>query len=126
MQLLTTPRSRYRPSCHCTSFGGMFIYCFVLVPFPAFRTMAAGNGDIMSYEDGLAHLERGIDGLMIARGALMKPWIFTEIKERRYAMPSRSDTLSSFSIGSTRISSRCNLYYSNESVHVVADFEGNK
>jgi len=51
-----------------------------------------GNGDIFSYEDYRAHMEsasRDIDssgGLatcMIARGALIKPWIFTEIKEQR-------------------------------------------
>ncbi|TPX35111.1 hypothetical protein SmJEL517_g02453 [Synchytrium microbalum] len=52
--------------------------------FPVF-----GNGDIMSFEDYHQHYEleavegRGLAGVMIARGALIKPWIFTEIKERR-------------------------------------------
>jgi tRNA-dihydrouridine synthase 3 len=48
-------------------------------PIPIF-----GNGDIFSasgYQDTLS--STGIDGIMIGRGALIKPWIFTEIKENR-------------------------------------------
>ena len=36
-----------------------------------------GNGDIMSYEEYDEYLNRGIDGCMVGRAALMKPWIFT-------------------------------------------------
>ncbi|RKP10560.1 hypothetical protein THASP1DRAFT_12672 [Thamnocephalis sphaerospora] len=44
-----------------------------------------GNGDVLSYEEYYRHLEQdGVDGLMIGRGALIKPWIFQEIKERRH------------------------------------------
>ena len=33
------------------------------------------------FEDYYANKEKsGVDGIMIARGALIKPWIFTEIK----------------------------------------------
>lgn len=49
-------------------------------PMPLF-----GNGDILSYEDAVLRREQtGVSGLMIARGALIKPWIFTEIKENRH------------------------------------------
>ncbi|WFD30006.1 tRNA-dihydrouridine(47) synthase [NAD(P)(+)] [Malassezia sp. CBS 17886] len=43
-----------------------------------------GNGDVYGWRDYYANKEAtGVDGEMIARGALIKPWIFTEIRERR-------------------------------------------
>ncbi|NXB09141.1 DUS3L synthase, partial [Cnemophilus loriae] len=52
-------------------------------PMPLF-----GNGDILSYEDANRAMQTGVSGIMIARqvpvGALIKPWIFTEIKEQRH------------------------------------------
>ncbi|XP_068775880.1 tRNA-dihydrouridine(47) synthase [NAD(P)(+)]-like [Struthio camelus] len=48
-------------------------------PMPLF-----GNGDILSYEDANQAMQMGVSGIMIARGALIKPWIFTEIKEQRH------------------------------------------
>ncbi|KAI1730193.1 dihydrouridine synthase (Dus) domain-containing protein [Ditylenchus destructor] len=42
-------------------------------------------GDVMNYEDYYERLNNyPIDGIMIGRGALIKPWIFTEIEERRH------------------------------------------
>ncbi|KAH7911450.1 hypothetical protein BJ138DRAFT_1179548 [Hygrophoropsis aurantiaca] len=50
-----------------------------LPPIPIF-----GNGDCFSSEDYWANVNAtGVDGVMIGRGALIKPWIFTEVKERR-------------------------------------------
>ncbi|KAF9911699.1 tRNA-dihydrouridine(47) synthase [NAD(P)(+)]-like protein [Lobosporangium transversale] len=43
-----------------------------------------GNGDILGPSDYYRHMkEHNVDGCMIARGALMKPWIFEEIKSNR-------------------------------------------
>lgn len=50
-----------------------------MAPIPIY-----GNGDVYGWRDYEAHMtEAHVDGTMIARGALIKPWIFTEIKERR-------------------------------------------
>ncbi len=44
-----------------------------------------GNGDVMAWTDYEEHLEAGgVATCMLARGALVKPWLFTEIKERRH------------------------------------------
>ncbi|KAG8795075.1 tRNA-dihydrouridine synthase 3 [Serendipita sp. 399] len=44
-----------------------------------------GNGDCFSGIEYWKTVEAtGVDGVMIGRGALIKPWIFTEIKERRH------------------------------------------
>lgn len=43
-----------------------------------------GNGDLLTYWEFHDRWERaGCDALMTARGALVKPWIFQEVKERR-------------------------------------------
>lgn len=49
-------------------------------PCPVF-----GNGDILCYDDYVQRrqLAPTVQGVMIGRGALIKPWIFTEIKEQK-------------------------------------------
>jgi len=43
-----------------------------------------GNGDVMCWADYEEHVSNGgVKTCMLARGALVKPWLFTEIKERR-------------------------------------------
>jgi tRNA-dihydrouridine synthase 3 len=43
-----------------------------------------GNGDLLTHWEAHERWQRsGVDALMTARGALIKPWIFQEIKERR-------------------------------------------
>lgn len=44
-----------------------------------------GNGDIFSYQDynQIKITSPSISGVMIGRGALIKPWIFKEIKEQK-------------------------------------------
>ncbi|ERL91517.1 hypothetical protein D910_08847 [Dendroctonus ponderosae] len=49
-------------------------------PVPVF-----GSGDVLTYDDYKIARETApeVSGVMLARGALIKPWIFTEIKEAR-------------------------------------------
>ncbi|KAJ7510635.1 zinc finger dihydrouridine synthase [Mycena galericulata] len=48
------------------------------------RVPIFGGGDCFSSQDYWSCVEQsGVDGVMVARGALIKPWIFTEIKEHR-------------------------------------------
>ncbi|KAI8334759.1 hypothetical protein BC941DRAFT_495544 [Chlamydoabsidia padenii] len=59
-----------------------------------------GNGDVLSFEDYNRHKqEAGIDGVMIGRGALIKPWIFDEIRNQRHwdiSSRERFDMMKSF------------------------------
>ena len=53
-----------------------------------------GNGDCYSHEDYNTHLnEAKVDSVMIARGALIKPWIFEEIEKGQYIDKAASERL---------------------------------
>ncbi|CAD6505286.1 BgTH12-00778 [Blumeria graminis f. sp. triticale] len=68
---------------------------------PDDRTMAnggkmyfIGNGDCYSHVDYFDHLNNsGVHAVMIARGALIKPWIFEEIEKYQYLDKSATERL---------------------------------
>jgi tRNA-dihydrouridine synthase 3 len=58
------------------------------------RPQFVGGGDVLSFEEFDAHLKNGkLETCMLARGALIKPWLPTEIKERRHYDISASERL---------------------------------
>ncbi|KAI9853076.1 MAG: tRNA-dihydrouridine synthase 3 [Thelocarpon superellum] len=53
-----------------------------------------GNGDCFSHVDYNSHLEHAkVDSIMLARGALIKPWIFEEIAQNQYLDKSATERL---------------------------------
>ena len=53
-----------------------------------------GNGDVFSHEHYYDHINHaGVDGVMAARGALIKPWLFEEISAGQYLDKSSSERL---------------------------------
>ena len=53
-----------------------------------------GNGDCYSHTDYTTHIaEAGVDSVMVARGALIKPWIFEEIEKGQYLDKSATERL---------------------------------
>ena len=53
-----------------------------------------GNGDCYSHTDYEQHIQEAkVDSVMVARGALVKPWIFEEIEKGQYIDKSASERL---------------------------------
>jgi tRNA-dihydrouridine synthase 3 len=53
-----------------------------------------GNGDILTHYEARERRERtGVSRVMVGRGALIKPWIFREIREDREWLPTASERL---------------------------------
>lgn len=59
------------------------------------KVQFVGNGDVNNYEDWYKHLEsnEAIDSVMVARGALIKPWIFEEVDAQQHLDKSSSERL---------------------------------
>ncbi|HVQ24932.1 MAG TPA: tRNA-dihydrouridine synthase family protein [Planctomycetota bacterium] len=58
------------------------------------RIPVVGNGDILTHYEASERRERsGVSSLMLARGALIKPWLFREIRESRSWLPTPEERL---------------------------------
>jgi tRNA-dihydrouridine synthase 3 len=53
-----------------------------------------GNGDVLTWYEAHERWQRtGVSALMLGRGALIKPWLFREIRERREIFPDPEERL---------------------------------
>lgn len=60
------------------AFGGVADWEIVKQVKDSVSIPVIGNGDVLSYEDGVKRMEEtGCDGIMIGRGALGNPWVFS-------------------------------------------------
>jgi tRNA-dihydrouridine synthase 3 len=58
------------------------------------RVPVVGNGDILTHFEARERLDRsGVTSAMLGRGALMKPWLFREIREGRTWLPTAEERL---------------------------------
>ena len=54
-----------------------------------------GNGDVLTHYEARDRMERsGVRSIMLARGALVKPWLFREIREGREWLPTAEERFS--------------------------------
>lgn len=61
------------------AFGGTADWKIISMVKKAVSIPVIGNGDILSYHDGIQMMSAtGCDGVMIGRGALGNPWVFSE------------------------------------------------
>ncbi|KAG9238079.1 tRNA-dihydrouridine(47) synthase [NAD(P)(+)] [Amylocarpus encephaloides] len=61
---------------------------------PDSKIYFVGNGDCYSHVQYLDHIQNaGVDSVMLARGALIKPWLFEEIETGQYLDKSSSERL---------------------------------
>ena len=73
-----------------------------------------GNGDIYNFEEYNRHMKSGnVNTVMIGRAALIKPWIFKEIKEQRH-----------YDISATERLDMLKVYCSNGLEHWGSDARG--
>jgi len=58
------------------------------------RIPVVGNGDILTHYEAAERARRsGVASLMLARGALIKPWLFRELREGHSWLPSAAERL---------------------------------